>query len=552
METDAELVRRCLRGETEAFGVLVERHRAAAMSFCYRQVGDFDTAEDLAQETFLRAYLDLHALHAPESFSSWLRAIALRRCQSWHRRRRENPLPPEELICHPSLLSAEREALDCWQERWMAKEAMTLLSETQHQVVMLKYLEGLSLHEIAALTRVPVETIRTRLRRARLRLREADVWVPEAPEGDSRMKRREFLKQTGGVSAAALAAGAVPIVLAPPEAGDAAFARRILDKLELVQMEAGLTWPLYTSLHALQKDWSLPYLMGVTGMAFQFTVDERVSDTGPTDVMDWSRWFDRIGRLGQEVMVFNAQLNSFSPDVKTNTEAEFRTCQAAAWDAARASLDRGVSAIAWMPVTREQKERSEGCEYALLVGYDTQAGIYHVRVPGRAMWTIPWDGFGQADPVNWFNVIVFGEAQPVDERELVQGALQFAVEHAHSSRVGHGLGAYETWKKALQNGTLSPTAHPRAARIVREARAAATAFLQETARHLPKAAPELTEAARHYARVAQAWDEYVYQLPHSPAADAKDAALHILKTAHDAEAAGVSTLERMLTHLDVQ
>jgi hypothetical protein len=132
------------------------------------------------------------------------------------------------------------------------------------------------------------------------------------------------------VGATAMASGAIPIVPTPPTPKDAAFARRVLDKLELVQMEAGLTWPLYTCLHALQKDWSLPYLMGVMGIAFQFTVDERVSDSGPTDVMDWNRWFDRLGRLGQEVTVFNAQLRSFSPEVKTNTEAEFHACQAAA------------------------------------------------------------------------------------------------------------------------------------------------------------------------------------------------------------------------------
>jgi hypothetical protein len=289
--------------------------------------------------------------------------------------------------------------------------------------------------------------------------------------------------------------------------------------------------------------------MGVTGMAFQFTVDERVSDTGPTDVMDWSRWFDRLGRLGQQVTVFNAQLKSFSPEVKTNTKEEFRACQASAWEAVRASLDRGVPAIAWMPVTLEQKERGEGCEYALLVGYDTEASLYHVRVPGRAMWTIPWDGFGRADPVNWFNVIVFGEAQPVDEQALVRDALQFAVEHARSARPGHGLGAYETWRLALQRGTLSPTANPRAARVVREARAAAASFLQETARHLPEAASALAWAAGYYAQAAQAWARYIDRFPDSPAGEVKDTALRILQAARDAETAGVSALERVLTGL---
>ena len=59
-----------------------------------------------------------------------------------------------------------------------------------------------------------------------------------------------------------------------------------------------------------------------------------------------------------------------------------------------------------------------------------------------------------AKELNWFNVIVFGAAQPVDERALVRDALQFAVEHARSSRPGHGLGAYTTWRQALESGTL--------------------------------------------------------------------------------------------------
>src|SRR6266567_4647424 len=153
MKSDAELIERCLRGETEAFRALVERHRAAATGFCYRQLGDFDTAEDLAQEAFLSAYFDLHALREPESFGPWLRAIALRLCQSWHRRRRESPLPPEELAGHAWQLSAEHESLDHWQERWMVQEALALLPDAQRRAGTLQYREGYSLLEIAQLTR---------------------------------------------------------------------------------------------------------------------------------------------------------------------------------------------------------------------------------------------------------------------------------------------------------------------------------------------------------------------------------------------------------------
>src|SRR5713101_1498410 len=70
MVSEAELVRRCLGGESAAFETLVERHREGAVGFCYHQIGDFHAAQDLAQEAFLRAYSDLDALREPPKRSS--------------------------------------------------------------------------------------------------------------------------------------------------------------------------------------------------------------------------------------------------------------------------------------------------------------------------------------------------------------------------------------------------------------------------------------------------------------------------------------------------
>src|SRR5438874_8619925 len=123
MDSDADLVCRCLAGETAAFGALVERHREAAVGFCWHQVGDFHAAQDLAQEVFLRAYVDLHALREPAKFGPWLRAIALRLCQSWHRRRRESPMPSEELACLAEV-KAGRKLFEACPSRLVATEAL--------------------------------------------------------------------------------------------------------------------------------------------------------------------------------------------------------------------------------------------------------------------------------------------------------------------------------------------------------------------------------------------------------------------------------------------
>lgn len=519
MVSEAELVRRCLEGEGAAFGTLVERHREGAVGFCYHQIGDFHAAEDLAQEAFLRAYSDLGALREPAKFSPWLRAIALRLCQSWHRRRRENPLPPEELArCADA--QPDREAFAQSRICLQTQQALQTLPEAQRLTLTLKYLDGYTLSEIAALLEAPVETIRTRLRRAKQRLKEVGVTMFDDDAGPAHT----------------------------------VFTRRVLEKVELLQTASGLTWPLYACLHALGNDWSLAYLMGVTGTAFRFTVDKRVADTGPTDVLDWDHWFGKIRELGYAVRVFNAQLKSHSPSVRTNTEEEFHAIQTAAWDAARASLDQGVPVIAWHPFTREQKARGIGGEFGLLVGYDQQAGVYWVRLPGTAMYTVPWDGFGRADPVNWFNVIVFGEQRPVDERALERAALQYAVEHAHSRQVGHGLGGYALWLKALETGQIQPDGGSKAARLLKECRAHAAAFLREIGGHFPAAAVDLSAAAKYYQQVAKAWEHYL-RLFEPTSADAarepmRTAAVRErerVQSAYGAEQAAVERLEWTLT-----
>jgi RNA polymerase sigma factor (sigma-70 family) len=518
MDSDAELVRRCLAGETAAFGALVERYRDAAVGFCCHHVGDFHTAQDIAQEVFLRAFVDLHALREPGKFGPWLRAIGLRLCQSWHRRRRESLLPPEELACRLEA-DAGHGAFDMTPARVLAKEALQALPESQRQALMLKYLDGYSLVEIASLLAVPVETVRTRLRRARQRLREIGVTMMD--EGEA------------------------------PAGADSVFTRRVLDRVALVEMESGLTWPLYACLRALGNEWSLAYLMGVTGTAFRFTVDARIADTGPTDVLDWDRWFATIGALGCDVKVFNAQLKSFSPVVPTNTEAQFRATQARAWEAVCESLDRGVPAIAWHPITLEQKARGFRCEYGLLVGYDTAEGVYHVRLPGWAVYSVPWDGFGRADPVNWFHVIVFGAERPRDPREQEWEAVRFGVEHARSRRPGHGLNGYETWLAALESGQIQPDGSPKAARLLRECREAAAAFLREIAVSFPAAADELATAEQQYRQVAGAWEEYLKVFAGAPAGAGREplrqaAGRRCLEAAYAAEKEAVEALERVL------
>src|SRR5688572_20992838 len=83
--SDGDLVRQALEGRTEARDQLVRRWAARVLAFCHAQVRCSQTAEDLAQESLLRAFRSLGSLAEPEKFGAWLRGIAHRVCLDWYK-----------------------------------------------------------------------------------------------------------------------------------------------------------------------------------------------------------------------------------------------------------------------------------------------------------------------------------------------------------------------------------------------------------------------------------------------------------------------------------
>jgi len=86
--SDAELIKRTLDGDESAFGFLVDKYKGAVHALAYRKIGDFHIAEDIMQDTFLKAYQKLRTLKAPKHFPGWLYVIAARCCIAWHRKNR--------------------------------------------------------------------------------------------------------------------------------------------------------------------------------------------------------------------------------------------------------------------------------------------------------------------------------------------------------------------------------------------------------------------------------------------------------------------------------
>jgi RNA polymerase sigma-70 factor, ECF subfamily len=178
---DHSLVQACRAGHTEAFGTLVRRHQDRLYPTILRLIGSAEDAEDVLQDSFVRAFEKLDQFHGESSFYTWIYRIAVNLALSGHRRRRirsshrpqlgsrvaagEDP-PDESPEADPTLPveRAERERL--------VEAALDKLCPEHRAVVILKDFDGHRYEEISEILQVPVGTVRSRLHRARCELRD--------------------------------------------------------------------------------------------------------------------------------------------------------------------------------------------------------------------------------------------------------------------------------------------------------------------------------------------------------------------------------------------
>jgi RNA polymerase sigma-70 factor (ECF subfamily) len=167
---DRGLVDAVLAGDRDAFRGLVEREQVAVYRICLRILGRPHDAEDVAQESFVAAFRALGTYRGDGPLGGWLMRIAMRQAYRHLGQRREaSELPPELPIGSPgadplaATLAGERQR--------EVRLAVAALREPYREVVALRFFGELSLDEIAATTRRPLNTVKTHLRRGLQRLR---------------------------------------------------------------------------------------------------------------------------------------------------------------------------------------------------------------------------------------------------------------------------------------------------------------------------------------------------------------------------------------------
>jgi len=166
--TDMEIVRSVAAGDTEAFGLLVERHSARLYNLAFGMLHDAQCAEDVVQEAFVRAYEHLDGFRGACSFATWLYRIAYNRALRECGRRRFGRI--EDPACRA--LPEEPDAR--YDEETVARmrQALERLKADERALVTLFYDEERSVAEIAAITELSESNVKVKLHRIRRRIRE--------------------------------------------------------------------------------------------------------------------------------------------------------------------------------------------------------------------------------------------------------------------------------------------------------------------------------------------------------------------------------------------
>ena len=179
---ESTLVERARAGSRDAFGRLVVLHQHGIYGYVRRIIGDAESARDVAQEAFLRAYTSLAGLRDPRKFRPWLYAIAVNLSRNWLKRQRRAPLslgrspsgsPADEReLPDPGLSASPSYVADRKELRSIVARAVEALPPKYRDVSILRLQHGLKVSEVAEALGVSVAAVESRLRRVKAMLRE--------------------------------------------------------------------------------------------------------------------------------------------------------------------------------------------------------------------------------------------------------------------------------------------------------------------------------------------------------------------------------------------
>lgn len=183
---DVVLIQRILEGDDTAFARLVNKYQKQVHALVWRKIGDFHIAEEITQDTFLKAYQKLNTLKNPNQFSGWLYVIATRLCYAWFREKRIETEPLEDMdtdmveeTAYSQFVANEQAKDKVDEQRAVVKKLLSKLQESERTVMVLHYFGEMTCAEISRFLGVSPSAIKSRLSRARQRLKKEEPMIRE-------------------------------------------------------------------------------------------------------------------------------------------------------------------------------------------------------------------------------------------------------------------------------------------------------------------------------------------------------------------------------------
>ena len=183
---DSDLIQQTLEGDQKAYAALVEKYQKQVHALAWQKTGDFHIAQEITQDAFFTAFQKLSTLTNHNRFAGWLYVITNRKCIAWHRKKSPQPQSLEvtnpvelEEVSYSDYMSKQREDAANHKRRTMVQKLLSKLPESERTVVNLYYIAEMDCEDIGRFLGISPNTVRSRLHRARNRLKKEEAMIKE-------------------------------------------------------------------------------------------------------------------------------------------------------------------------------------------------------------------------------------------------------------------------------------------------------------------------------------------------------------------------------------